>query len=355
MNFLTTNFDSQMDSKFNNFFNFQSLPLEILIKILIFLDYPELLSLSKTCKFFHTICNDSYITKSQFLYKKDLIGLSLRLRPNFKYLQKKNYLPITNFAKFNLNQYKINQDLEKHIKIDRLNKDFKKRPNLKELVEKNIIKFNKDCNNINNKKQMFKKMEIDEMLKVLVSSYKFNNKGNMIKVKQRSLSDSNIEIFSDSGTSASSVLSQRGTNSDGSGITTDKGSSNSTSYSFSTSNSGPSTITSHITGSAVTSNDTELKVCQNYVKRASYQFPKCANKPLLATKEPSTTTTTTTTTITTTTANSTKPTKVQDKKKYFENLTTNPLHPVDKNRKPSKTILNVKIINNDKISYEKIC
>ncbi|ODQ56985.1 hypothetical protein WICANDRAFT_81221 [Wickerhamomyces anomalus NRRL Y-366-8] len=177
MDYLTTNFNTElMDINFTAPFRLMNLPLEIIIKILIFLDIPDLVSLSRTCTLLKRLANDNFISSSRFLYTRDKIGISIQNRPTVDSLYSRHIIPIRS-PSFNPNQLLIVSMLTKSIVKDNLKKNLQKRPSLKELKDKNIVK-GQTTEFVQSKIKEFKKQNLSSMLTVYVNSYKFQKKTN---------------------------------------------------------------------------------------------------------------------------------------------------------------------------------
>lgn len=172
MDYLTTNFNTELiDVNFTGPFRLMSLPLEIIIKILVFLDIPDLTNLSNTCVLLKKLANDKFISSSRFFYTRDKIGISIQQRPSIDWLYTRNIMP-TKSPVFNPNQFLIVSMLTKSIVKDNLKKRLQRRPSLQELQEKNI--FKKEANEfVKSKIKEFKKQNLANILTVYVKSYKF--------------------------------------------------------------------------------------------------------------------------------------------------------------------------------------
>jgi len=169
---MTTNFNTDfMEVYFTGPFRLMNLPVEIIIKILVFLDIPELINLSRTCTLLKRLANDKFISSSRFLYTKDKIGISIQNRPNIDALYMRHIIPVKS-PHFNPNQMLIVSMLTKSIVKDNLKKKLERRPNLNELKEKNIVK-KQDSEFVQSKIKEFKKQNLASMLSVYVNSYKF--------------------------------------------------------------------------------------------------------------------------------------------------------------------------------------
>lgn len=160
-----------MDSNFTGAFRLMNLPIEVLIKVLIFLDIPDLINLSRTCTLLKRLSNDRFISSSRFLYTKDKIGISIQNRPSIDSLYMRHIIP-SKSPNFNPNQLLIVSMLTKSIVKDNLKKKLQTRPCLQELKEKNILK--KQANEfVQSKIKEFKKQNLTSMLTLYVNSYKF--------------------------------------------------------------------------------------------------------------------------------------------------------------------------------------
>lgn len=179
MDFLTTNFIfDEITSYFYGRFRLLDLPLEILFKVLIFLDDPDLQNLAKTCRYLRIVANERFISRSKFLYVKQKIGISLSLRPTSEDLFRRNILPTSSkdiLMNFNVNHFEVTNCLQKSFRKDKLSRRLNQRPTKEELKVRNIIPESETSDFVKKKLKELKKQNLSEMFDILVESYKYQN------------------------------------------------------------------------------------------------------------------------------------------------------------------------------------
>jgi hypothetical protein len=177
MNFLSTHFaNDEVTSSFDGAFRLLDLPLEVLFKILIFLDDPDLQSLGKTCRYLKMAANERFISRSKFLYVKQKVGVSLQLRPSSQDLYERNILPTPSksmLTNFNINHFQLASDLQRSFRRDSLSKRLRQRPSKQDLKGKNIIPREQTSELVKERLKELKKENLSQMLEVLTRSYKF--------------------------------------------------------------------------------------------------------------------------------------------------------------------------------------
>ncbi|CCH42807.1 Mitochondrial F-box protein MFB1 [Wickerhamomyces ciferrii] len=300
MNYLTTNFGEDQNLNFTAPFPLLDLPLEILYKIIIFLDFPDLINLSKTCLYLERVANDRFIYSSRFYQTKNRIGISIQNRPSINELYSHHIMPVKSTAMFNPNQLYLVSMLTKSIVKDNLKKNLQKRPSFNELKEKNILKSNTN-ELIQSKIKEFKKQNLSNVLSVYVNSYKFQQKQSTTEEEYKSLLQkfySSLRSINPTSQTSKTTISR----------STD---------SSSNSNSNP--------------NGTTATKFLNHIEQKNQQSK---NRSV------------------------SQDSKIYSKKQYFENLVNSSqkspiIERPKEERKPSRTLLNAKV-DHTKINYEKV-
>ncbi|CDR47041.1 CYFA0S27e01024g1_1 [Cyberlindnera fabianii] len=179
MDFLTTNFPEDTTSEFTGPFRLLDLPLEILFRVLVFLDDPEMRSLAETCRTLRNVARERFIQRSKFFYVRDKIGIRLtELRPALSELYHQHIVPVQNVNMLgNTAHVTVINDLQRSFRRDSLSKSLQKRPMLSELKEKNIIPLDSSTSPlIKTRVKELKQENLSQMLQLLLKSYRFQKK-----------------------------------------------------------------------------------------------------------------------------------------------------------------------------------
>jgi hypothetical protein len=173
MDFLTTNFPQDISSKHNGSFRLLDLPLEILFKVLIFLDVPDLINLSKTCQYLKQVSNERFIMRCRLLLIRERLNHQLMMRPDSGTLYEQHILPSKDLG-VNPEVLTTAAVLEKNLRRDSLSKKLRMRPSLEELKAQRIIK--KPEGVVDEIKTRLQNQELSQMLQLLLKSWRFQKK-----------------------------------------------------------------------------------------------------------------------------------------------------------------------------------
>lgn len=154
-------------------FRLMDLPLEVLLKVLIFLDVPDLTNLSKTCVFLRNVSNERFVTRCRLIYTRERIDYLLKIRPDTDLLFEKHILP-SKGLNYNPDLLSTATTLQRNLRRDSLHKELRKRPSIKELREKRIVK--KPEGVVDDIKSRLQTHELSEMLQLLLKSWRFQKK-----------------------------------------------------------------------------------------------------------------------------------------------------------------------------------
>ncbi|ONH65155.1 Mitochondrial F-box protein MFB1 [Cyberlindnera fabianii] len=171
--------DPDTTSEFTGPFRLLDLPLEILFRVLVFLDDPEMRSLAETCRTLRNVARERFIQRSKFFYVRDKIGIRLtELRPALSELYHQHIVPVQNVNMLgNTAHVTVINDLQRSFRRDSLSKSLQKRPMLSELKEKNIIPLDSSTSPlIKTRVKELKQENLSQMLQLLLKSYRFQKK-----------------------------------------------------------------------------------------------------------------------------------------------------------------------------------
>ena len=174
MDYLTTNFPGDMSINHYEPFRLLELPLEVLIKVLIFLDVPDLISLSKTCHYLKEVANERFISRCRFYYTRNRLNCRLGLRPDTTVLYEQHIIPNKDIT-VSAELLSTASTLEKNLRRDSLSKSLRKRPSIEELKQKRIVR-NPDTGAVDDIKLKLQNEALSEMLKLLLRSWRFQKK-----------------------------------------------------------------------------------------------------------------------------------------------------------------------------------
>lgn len=172
MDFLTTNFPEERLDQLQGF-PLMDLPLEILYKVLIFLDIPDLVNLGKTCRYLKQVSNERFVMRCRLWYTRDRLNLKLMLRPDVGSLYEKHIIPTRDLSA-HPEVVSTAHMLEKNLRRDSLSKSLRKRPSLSELKDRGIMKRKPD-GVVQEIKTQYQKRELSEMLKLLLNSWRYQS------------------------------------------------------------------------------------------------------------------------------------------------------------------------------------